>query len=276
MNKYLFCITAMAILLLSSCQDVATTNFSPIVLGDSSLIVTETNPAFLKNEVEDIDPKTTRVDNSAAPIVKDTLTQKIVVDKVNAASRDSTAETANKNDFVINIENGTSIVFSNIKTKSYRNQQPDKSNSLTYQITNGSLEKLTITVINGKLTGAKQKYTSSVFANFNDAKFEVDALGTYNTGYQVVKVNGNSFNVANLQQPAFKKISKSAIINGLEKTIKAKKYSKSLTNSLLKDARKVQTVNQAPLSVKLSYAVWQITGVDSKGKTFTKEIRLDK
>lgn len=278
MVKYIIPSSIFLMISLVSCQDVNTKQFDPIILGDSSLIVTETNPTYLKNDVEDIDPKHTNVEIAEVkPIIKDTAAQiNTTVSKPIDSINTKQVPKNNVKDFILEIGNNTTIVFENLKTKSYRNQQPDKLNSLTYQRTSGSLENVNVKVTGGKITSVKQKYTSHVVANFKDASFVVTSLGDYNSGYQTIKNNGNNFVAFNLSKPNFKSVSKKNLQNALGKDAKNKKYNKQLLNKLNKEIKNVQSVNQAPLKVVLKYAVWQINGVDANGKSFSKEIRIDK
>ncbi len=71
-----------------SCQESGTKVFQPIVMGDTTTIVTETNPQFLKNDVDDIEPSkriatstaVTKVDTpKAAPVAKTTIPYKTII-----------------------------------------------------------------------------------------------------------------------------------------------------------------------------------------------------
>jgi len=267
----------------ASCDNnnsISSKNFEPIVLGDSSKIVTETNPENLKNVVNDVEYNTVTKE-VATPVVApktDTIAQtpppKVASEPVAEKPTSVVATSNSANNFTLNIGNNTQLVFSGISTKEFKKQDPATSNDLSYLVTAGDIQKMTISVTNGKIKTIQQRYQSTVGLIVEDNVFALKSLGTKTSDWASQKGNG-AYKFTESGKLIFNTVSAQKLKDAAQKMLQQKRYKSTVINTFLNKIGSKANPNSDPFKVIAQNYQFQIEGTDSKGKAFTKIVRLD-
>lgn len=270
MKPFLIYISTVAYFICTtSCNDQqAAQDAHPIRLGDSAMIVTEADSQYLKNVVDDIEPV-------AQSTTKEVAEPAVIKSTDPAPAPVTTTASTSKNDFVLNIKNNTQIVFKNIATKEFKNQNPETQHDLAYLITSGSLDKSQLGILNGTLTELQYKVSTAYFVNTSQGEIELTSLKGETSSWQKLPTKGNIASIPNPTINTSKTISGQQIQAAIEKAINNKRYKASIKNKLRKELAGVKSINHNLISVKPENQQLTISGKDSKGADFKKVIRFD-
>lgn len=265
-------------LLCYSCNEVTQPkNVAPIILGDSTTIVTETDSQYLKNVIDDIEPSKNqpiaKTNDTIQAQKNDTLLQ-LKSTTENITSTANNVKT-NSNDFVLNLKNNTQIVFKDIATKEFKTQDPSTQNDLSYLITKGDINKSAITVNNGSITEVLYKSKIVYKVKTSQAELVLSTLAGKSANWTKLPIKSNVVTLGNINSPAAVKITAKEIQTAIEKAISKKKYKSSVREKLRKELAGVNSLNHKLISYGTDYQQFRISGKDAKGVTFKKIIRLD-
>ena len=245
----------------------------PIVLGDSSTIVTEHDENYLGDFVADIQlqkPVQHDIDTVVQP------THQEVVDK-------PFQDTVAKNAAQAMPKGGLNIPFkevtiniSGITTKTYREQNLEKANGATYELVSGNINGGKLTVNAANITKVSQRYIAVVIAtNEDDETLLLDALSE-TSDWIPIKGNGNTYNISGLDASNLQLDANAAKIRAaVTRAAKNKRLSRKEIQQWEQAVRKVQSAKQTPLSTKLRSVMWKVEGKDKAGKAFQKQVRVD-
>ncbi len=238
-----------------------------IILGDSSTIITETNPTYLEDYVSDLRPSTdtiSLIDTSTVSQIKtDTVA---TVQKTPAASGKG-----------LSVEfSEVTIVIPNIEARSFKNQNTKTLNGVSYQLTDGALQGNQLTITGGKVNRVSQRYISTFVVTKGSKVMELDKMDE-TTSWKVIKGSGGIYKISGLEtsQLDYKKVSASAVRTAVSRTAKANRMSRSEIREWENSVKNIKTATQAPIKLILQSVMWKIEGKDAKGKSFTKELRID-
>lgn len=262
------------ILLLGSCTgDSTIKSHGPIVLGDSSTIVTETDPELLKDNVADFQPVKTIIRDTVPP-VQDTAS------RIAALKKTDTPKAATPP-----VEKGLEIAFKPftvfipaIETRSFRQQDPANAKGVSYSLLKGKLEGNKLQVTGATVTRVVQRYqTAVILKDRNAGNMLLQSLGTYNSDWQNLRGSGGSYQLSGFSRSQLRHntVSGSSIRNAVRKAAKSNRLSRKEEEQLLHSVRNVRSADQAPLSIVLQSVIWKITAKDAAGKTTEREVRLD-
>ena len=281
MNKFYSAISVFT-LFLASCDNannLSGKKFAPIVLGDSSGIVTETDADKLKNIVNDVEYATTPI--VAAEVIDDVVKEDKKPETASSPEPTPKVEEPkpavvanNGKQLTLNIGNNTQIIIAGITTKEFRNQDPSTANDLSYLITAGDISKVNISVTNGKLKAISQRYQSTVGLKVEDAIWPLKSLGTKTSDWETKKVNG-SYNFSENGKLVFNTVSAQKLKDAAQKMLQQKRYKRDIVNNILNKIGSKTNPNSEPFKIIAQNYQFQIEGTDSKGKVFKKIIRLD-
>lgn len=266
-------LVALALTFASCGNDRPQNSHGPIVLGDSATIVTETNPELLADRVVDLNPVITEeVDTVATPAAappKDTA----VITKPEPKPAAPPAATQGKG---LNAEFGEVTLFiPNIETKTYGKQDLSKARGATYELTGGNLAGNQIRNSGGTVTRITQRY-QTVFSIPNGRnQLPLETLGNYTSDWETLKGGNGAFTISGLEanKLEYKNVSANAIRNAVEKSARQQRMSRRETQQLLNDTKNIRSAAQG--KVKLRSVSWRIEGKDARGKSFSKELRID-
>lgn len=267
-------IAIVSILFLSCGGNQKHTN-GPIVLGDSSTIVTETDPKYLSDFVDDIQLQKPVIDTT--PAIKEELPQPEVAKTETEPVPDKTQvaqeQPSTKNGLNVPFKEVT-VFIPNIETRSYRNQNLEKANGASYQLTGGKLNGNQLQVSGATITRVSQRYITKVIAKNELGTLELDALNN-TTEWTPLKGNGKTYTITGLNRPIAKKVTPAQIRLAVSRAAKNKRMSRQNIQKWERAVRSVRSLNQKPFTLVIRSVMWKIDGKDAKGKNFQKQLRVD-
>lgn len=256
--------------LLASCEEQGKGGNGPIVLGDSTTIVTETDSAYLQDMVLDYQPVTQPKEQpkeEAKPIDTPATAQAASAEpEPQEQPKEEAKPVAKGNGLTIDLKE-VDLFIPNISAKG--------SNG-TYQLTKGDLDGKQLKVTDGTVQKISQRYQTVVVAENNLGTLVLDKLST-TTGWQAVKGSGNTYTISGLddRRLAAPKATNASIRDAITRAARSKRLSKAQTQKWLNSTKSIRATNQKPLSVELRSVMWKIDGKDAKGKPFSKQVRVD-
>ncbi len=264
----LFIMSACAL----SCKNSPKGNHGPIKLGDSTTIVTETDPAKLEDLVADLQPvipSNVAADSpkTAAPAA-DTAKKPAVATAQEPKQAPAPAGPGLKIEF-----KETTITFPGLDGK-----QGGRSNNngAVFTWTSGNINGNVLRTT-GNVTKVSQRYQSVVVLKGHNGELPLDELST-TTSWAGVNGGNGAYPVRGLGENDldFEKASANEIRNAVNKACRSRRLTRKKTEEWLDVLGKnVKAANQKPLYVKLRSVMWKIDGKDEKGKLFSKQIRID-
>lgn len=270
-------IWAIVSVLFVSCKNDKKVSHGAIVLGDSTTIITETEPAFLEDYVVDIKLVDTTTQSSAPqsseetkPVAKDT------VKEIKAPQPTEVATPTQKHIEGLTIDfKEVSVTIPQIEVRSFKNQNAKMLNGVSYQLVSGKLQGNQLIFKNATITKVSQRYITTLVASNGGDKMELENM-EYTSPWTVLK-GKNTFAITHLDpnQLTHKNTSVGNVRNAISRSARANRYSRKELNEWEQLAKTIKAVNRAPISVALQSVMWKIEGKDRNNKPFSKEIRLD-
>ena len=260
-------------LFLNACKDTNSKNHGPIVLGDTSTIVTEKDPKKLMDLVIDLqpdippatNPDTDQKDTKATKkdSVKETAAQPIA----NQPLPDVAGLKAEFKEIAVLIPNITAKLSGNVNLKA--------ANGAVYTLLSGTLDG-NVLKIKGSVTKVTQKCLSVVMIKNKLGTLPLENL-TGTTDWEAVKAGKNGYTITNIDEEslAYPKVNSSAIRNAVNRAANRRRMNHKKMQEWLTSINNVHSANQKPLTIVLRSVIWKIDGKDEKGKNFSKQIRID-
>jgi hypothetical protein len=259
-------------LMLLSCNDGSKQNHGPIVLGDSTTIVTETDPEKLRDLVTDLKPEipsnTEKKDTVAASTAKPADTAKAVKTAATPAALPTVAGL--RADFT-----GVSVLIAGVSAKIAGRGNLQHANGAVYTLENGTINGNTIRVT-GNITKVSQRYQTVIMLKNNLGAILIDPLAT-TTDWEPLKGGNNQYRITGLDAGSleYSEANANAIRNAVTRAAQRRRMSRRKVQEMVNSVRNVRAANQKPLSVELRSVMWKIDGKDANGRNFSKQIRID-
>lgn len=257
--------TLMLASILHACQDgPVSQSKGPIRMGDPLTIVTEPDSQYLQDYVLDIQTPNanpvadTAIPPVATPPVADTPTP--------------TRQAPEEQGLTITFPEVT-LLIPDVTTKTY---SAPSTNDATYELRSGTLNGNRIKVTKGTVTKISQRYQTVIVAKNEMGKLVLDGLTT-TTSWASLKGSGGTYTISGLEPSnlAYVKANSGAIRSAVTKAARGKRLSRTSEQKWLKSVAKTRAANQPPLTVVLRSVMWRIDGKDAKGKSFSKQVRMD-
>jgi len=263
-------ITALALFLGSCGSNNGSRNRGPIVLGDSSTIITETDSQYLKDDVPDIAPR--RAQPADTP---HQAPQKAAPAKDSTPVARQEPEAAGQGiDF-----GGAKVVLAGLKLKEPRRQNPVQESGLTYSLQSGRLGASKLIVYGGRNVTVKQRYQSRLVLKSSLGTVDLRELGLYTSGWANLSAgrsgDAQSFALTGLNNVGFAQVNNNKIKNAADRELRKRRTNSRTIQSWMKEIRRTRSANDEPCEIQLDNVQWQISGTDEKGKSFHKTIRID-
>jgi hypothetical protein len=272
---------AGAVSLLSSCNNLPSRSHGPIVLGDSSTIVTETDPMKLQDLVSDLQPVITRsieeiekkAPEQAKPTAPDTIKRDNTATAKAAASPEPQSATpvAGLNaDF-----KEVSVTIPNLNAKISGNPDLHDKSGAVYTLVNGPLNGNTLR-ISGNITKVSQRYQSLVMLKSNIATLPLESL-SITTPWEPLTGSRGQYRISGLDQQSLEYPDADArdIRNAVQKAAQRRRFSRKKVQELVNSVHHLRSPKQKPLTLTLRSVMWKIDGKDAQGRSFSKQIRVD-
>lgn len=275
-----------AALLLQSCSNNDNPNRGkPIVLGDSSTIVTENDPQYLQDFVADIKMKQAEPEPPATPApVEDTAAKQAAAEKEAAPqAEDKTSPAVAPPETQAPKGNGLTVAFKdvtvlipNIVTRSYRQQNLQKANGASYELVSGNINGNHIRTSDGKIAKVSQRYQTIVAIKNELGTLYLESLNT-TSDWEALKGRNNDYTISGLDDRhlEYLKTSPAGIRNAVTRAARSKRMSRATEQKWLNSIKHVRNTNQKPMVIVLRSVMWKIDGKGADGRNFSKQIRLD-
>ncbi|MBS1643777.1 MAG: hypothetical protein JST36_01955 [Bacteroidetes bacterium] len=262
-------LVVVALVALTACKDSGSSKSrGPIILGDSSMIVTEHNPEVLQDLVPDLKP-TLPSPAEAAPAKDSTPTPAATPTPTTTAAAPPSTGPALVAEF-----KEITLTIPGIETKVYGKQDLKTARSATYQLRNGSLDNAKLYLSGATLTKVNTRYQTELLVQDGKDELALDRLGKYTSDWQKLNGNAGPYPVVPAK-PEYKELTATAIRNAVQQETRRKRMSRKEAQDWLEEVRRVRSVQDAPMKVMLRAIMWRIEGKDAQGKSFSKELRLD-
>jgi hypothetical protein len=263
-----------AMLLLNACDNGQTGAKAPIILGDSSTIVTEADAQQLKDLVTDLQPVIPAAedkdeDPNAAP----------PADTAKAAAAEKPTEQKPQ---ALPTGPGLKAEFSEVTVmipgldvKQAGKPDLHKAHGVTYSLKDGEINGATMHV-KGDIVKVSQRYQSVVVMKSEYGDLVLDNL-SITAGWKEIKGSNNTYPIKNLDAKSLDAYDADAsdIRKAIQKAGRRYRLSRSKVQDLENSVRRVRSVNQKPFSVTYRSVMWKIDGKDTDGKFYSKQIRID-
>lgn len=264
---------------IASCQNINQQSHGAIVLGDSTAIITETNPEYLADFVPDINNH---------PHHQDTVTANIPPADTIAVAEEKKADTFRttakintdvlpKNGKGLTVEFSEITVFiPNIDTRSFKNQNVKSLNGVSYQLSSGTLRGNQLVIKGGNVQKVSQRYISTYVVSKDGKSLALENMDE-TTAWKAVKGNKGIYPITGIEPSklAAKKTNTGAIRTAVSRTARAERMSRSEIKEWEGLVKNLKRLDQEPVNVALQSIMWRIEGKDAKGKSFSKEVRID-
>ncbi len=269
LNTWRFVLLAIVTtLVISSCTESTSINKKPIVLGDKSSIVTETDSAALKNYVRDISKKEHDEDDIAKMMVQvDSLKTQQELE----ASIDSLQPIKG---FSIAFKD-CKVTFDGIAAKEITAQDPLNQRSVSYVVTKGDLAKMKIKIEGLKDISLKERVFTKLKVADGEKEYLLSDLGRKISDWFNLAGVDNIFVSAGDNSFQFNDLTNKKIKIALDKKLRSKKVEEAEIQAWMKKIAKTNNYTDAPCKLYVSTAQFRLYGVTTKGNKTNKLIQFD-
>ena len=272
-------------LFFASCDDSRPVGSGAIVLGDSSVIVTESDPQQLKDLVTDLQPVIPRAENKdedpgAAENKPDSSHKPMPAQAGIVASASTTPTTPAAK--IVSTGPGlkaefkdVTIIIPGLTVKQAGNPNLEKANGAVYTLNDGTVIGAAMRII-GTVTKVSQRYQSVVVLKTDNGMYPLDAL-SLTTKWEPVTGTNNTYRITGLDAKSMKVYDADAgdIRSAVQRMTQRRRMSRKMAQQIQNSTRNLRAVNQKPLYVELRSVMWKIDGKDASGRLFSKQIRID-
>lgn len=243
----------------------------PIVMGDSSLIVTETDPKYLEDMVSDLAP----LENAGLKeLGKEEKKATNLVDTPKTRAEMPVA-TLSGPAFKIDFGQGVVLTFSGLETREFQTQDPVKNSGVSYGITKGDISQSTLQVIGLKGSKIAYRYQSYLALQEGSRIFPLKSLGVYLSDWVEQSFDNGSLKLTSLNQPLFKKVTVQEIKNAINPSANQQRMSVATKGDWTKLAQGLKSPESAPAIIKIENVQLKLSGSTQEGHAFFKTIRMD-
>lgn len=250
----------------SSCNEMGgKKSRGPIVIGDPTTIITETDSQYLQDLVLDYHP-TPQPQEAATPVGADTTQQPAESPKAAEPEQPAKAEAVKEKGLEIDL-GGFTILITNISAS---------GSGTSYMLKSGNINGQQIKVTEGSIDKIEQRYQAVVVVENELGMLVLDDVRTL-TNWKVIKASGNSYNISGLEERKLQapRITKSSINKAVTRETRQRRMSRSLQQKWLNSVKNVRSATKKPLDLKLRSVMWKIDGKTAAGKPFNKQVRID-
>lgn len=262
-------------ILLSACsgENPTAENAPHIQMGDPATIVTETDSAYLRDAVSDLNMNTSRP-VTIAEAKPDTANTPA---KDTAKTQQPGANTASTNG------NGLKVPFPQVTffipgigTKTYKEPNLETDFGASYELVSGNLNGNSITIQGENITDVSMRYQTIVVARNDIGTLPLESLRKL-TDWKKVQGKNGVYQISGLDEKKLEglKVSNKAIRNAVSRDAKSRNWSRKNIEQWLASVRKTNSTNQKPLHIELRSVMWKVSGKDKNGRPYQRQLRID-
>lgn len=242
----------------------------PIIMGDPATIVTETDSQYLRDALPDFAPVDPLPASTKTPQTapKDTAATTVVTPPVATAALPAgsglTVDFGDLNVMVpgLQVRNAT--------------QSAKGKNAVAYASEKADVTALKNLIVSGalKVESVKQKSDYSLVWTAEGKSLPLSKTGTESAGWQPLTARSGNYVLVAFNAPAFK-ATPATLRAAATDAVKGARLPRAETAKLNSAAGKIRSVDGNTVKPVLRTLMWQITGKDARGRSVSKEIRID-
>lgn len=266
---------ACCLLALLSCgNDGQQKSKGPIVLGDSSMIVTETDSSKLQDMVEDLHPVIPTHTQADTPKAQPQPAQDTTkADTAKAQPQEPQQAVAPTGKGLTIAFKQVTLFIPNITVHSY-NDNLQKANGATYKLTGGNINGNELRVLTGNVSDVAMHYqTMACIKLDNGGLLPLDDL-IHTTNWKVMKGHNNVYPISGLVAGQLEAAEPSIaqLRRAIQHAARRHHLSRATERELERDVR---NLSRHRLPVLLRAVMWKVDGKDADGRPYSKQIRMD-
>jgi len=263
--EFLFMLLICAV---CSCKE-PTKETKPMLMGDTSMIVTENDERFLQNHTEDISPSTKK---TAEGKITSMMKQ---VDSAKSAEKMAEAPVQTQvRGFTINFAE-CEVIFENLSAHAIQNTQNERSsNSVSYLKDAGDLFEINLQVIGLEDVKVEERTFTRLSVKDGEDEFLLNDLGKFISPWSVLTGNENQFVSLGSNSLQFFPVDNAKIKKALDRELRKAKKSRKEIQQWMTTIKKINVYSDSPCTLKLVSAQWRIKG-KKDGKNVQKLIQFD-
>ena len=265
-----------AVVFLFSCKNMPAQNHGPIVMGDSSTIVTEKDPQKLQDLVTDLQPTITESKDTTPTAAQKESEQKApdTVKKTVVAETPKQQPASEVSGLKADFKD-VSVLIPSLNAKLSGNPNLQRANGAVYSFISGNINGNLLKIM-GNVTKVSQRYQSVVVLKNDMGILPLETLST-TTSWEPLKGMNNIYRITDLDEKSldYPEANRGTIQNAVKKAAQRRRMSRKKVQEWVNSVHNVRSTNQKPLTVMLRSVMWKIDGKDANGRLFSKQIRID-
>ncbi|MBK7763629.1 MAG: hypothetical protein IPI46_09690 [Bacteroidetes bacterium] len=265
--SYLFT-TAWLCLTFISC-DEKVTETKPIVLGDSSMIVTEKENQYLVNVTQDISPTKKK---SAEGEITEMMTQ---IDSAKSVKKLEDKNTSIPlRGFTIHFTE-CDVVFDGLSAHALNTSQDERNlNSVSYVRDAGNMNEMSLRVSGLENVKVEQRTFTRLLVDNGTEAFVLHDLGKFISPWSTLAGKNTTYISLGSNSLQFFATDASKIKNALDRELRKKKKNREAIQQWMSLISKTKSYTDAPCKLTLVSSQWRIIGTKN-GKRVQKLIQFD-
>ena len=269
MSRTLSFLICIPFLLQLSCKDQSTPARKTIEMGDTSSIVTETDPAFLENKTEDISPA-----NRKSTEGKITSMMREVDSAHSAQKLEQEGNSTPVQGFTIHFAE-CDVVFEGLSAHALKNTQDERaSNSVAYLHDAGNLDEIALQLNGLEDLKVEQRLFTHLLIQIDEKTYTLNDLGKFITPWATLAGKDTKFISLGNNSLQFFQVTQEKLKAAFERELRKKHLNHNAQQSLLQLLKKTRSYTDAPCKVEMVSSQWRITG-KKNGKRIQKLVQID-
>lgn len=249
---------------LVACEDrVGPARRGAIIFGDSSMIVTETDPKYLNDNVADFRPK-------PAPIAKDSslpAAGTAVAPPTTTPEPQQTPEAP-----PASVSKGIQIDIPGVVGSEI---DWAKKRGVSVSVDEGALKGKSLIVSGLSDVKVQQREQSVVMLRLRrQGLVKLSLPGDY-SAWENLKGKNGRFSIEQNRAKYDGRISSGSLRSAAQRAAKSMRLNRRDTDELIRSLRNVRSADQRPLEPAIQSVIWRIDGKDPDGKSVHRELRVD-
>lgn len=241
---------------------------APIVLGDTSSIVTEHDSVYLEDLVLNIE-------FGPMPELKD--------DHEDSVRKSATRANVPASKEMMLSGGGLKVPFSDvtmfipsITTRTFQNVDYKKANGASFQLTSGELNDNYLILQGATITEVAMRYQSVIVVRTDLGMLELSTMKTL-TEWEAMNGKNGMYRIVGLATDQLKHETgnNAAIVDAVNRATRSKRMSSASRIAWENSVKEANSTNQRPLYVELTTVMWRVRGKDKDGNNFQKQLRID-
>ena len=246
------------------------------MLGDSSMIVTESDEAQLKDLVTDLQPVIPPAEDKEEEPAKPADSAKApATTAAETKPAESKPQPALNGPGLRAAFNDVTVFIPGLSVKQHGRADLRRASGATFSLNSGSLDGATLRV-SGNVTKVSQRYQTIILMKSSMGNIALNAL-VHTASWEPIKGTNNTYTISvpDDRSAEYDRAGASSIRLAVQREARARRLSRHKTQQLLSEVRNVRTTKQKPLSPVVRSVMWKIDGRDDRGRPYSKQVRLD-